>query len=101
MITSRNVVIIFFLPSFCPQPKSAILDVESGNRTQKDAPSTSKDSNVWEIPRHSLVLGDLKESGRFSEVCLGKVHMPSGQQAAVLVKRAKGRWMKKGKLAGI
>ena len=82
---------IFFLPLFFPQPKGAIVDVETGNRTQIDVPGTSKESNVWEIPRHSLVLGDLKESGRFSEVCLGKVQMRSGQQAAVLVKRAKGR----------
>ena len=34
---------------------------------------------------------ETRESDHFVKVCLGRVQMRSGQQAAVLVKRAKGR----------
>ncbi len=56
-----------------------------------DSPSPSSSDNVWEIPRPNLTVGDLKESGRFSEMCFGKVVLKNSQQVPVLVKRAKGK----------
>ena len=85
--------IILAIFSFPSQPSSVTaIDVQGiASAIDVGSPSSSSNTDVWEIPRHNLTVGDLKESGRFSEMCFGKVVLKNSHQVAVLVKRAKGK----------